>query len=87
MGHRLYPIFAKFGDGPIPIRIRPTTAWTIKPEFLVDLEEGLPASNHAHFLRGVFEGGGNGRDSAGPRDRIVDPKLFRIFERNFPRGF
>ena len=55
MSNRLYPIFAKFGDGTIPIRIGPTAAWTIKPEFLVDLEEGLPASNHAHFLSGVFE--------------------------------
>lgn len=86
MGHCLDAVFAKLGDGPLPVRIRPATARAIKPFLLIDLEERLASAEQAHLVRGVFERSQDGGNAAGPGGGRVDFKRVGIVVRDFPRG-
>ena len=85
MGDGFDPVFTKLGDRPRAIGIRPSTPGAIKPLLLIDLKEGLAASQKSEFVRGVFEGSENGGDAPGAPGGRVKLKVVRIFDRDFPR--
>lgn len=85
MGDGFDAVFTKLSEGPVAVRIGPATTGAIKPLLLIDLEECLATSPHAHFVGGVFEGGENSGDAPGPRGGRVKFQVVGIFEGDFPR--